>query len=71
MLVIKKQKMIRRLKQTLEIEISLGFRVVVDDNGRFELPNWKFTTAQLKVITREINRELRKSRIELGGDYYE
>lgn len=63
--------MTRRLKTKLEINISLGFTVVVGDDGRFELPNWRFTTAQLKVIAREINRELRKSRIELGDTDYE
>lgn len=49
----------------MRIKVSLGFTVDVDDSGRFELPNRRFTTTELKVVTREVNRALRKSRIEL------
>ena len=52
----------------MEIEISLGFTVVVNTNGAFELPNRLYTTAELKKITREINRALRNSLAENSVD---
>ena len=48
----------------MKIDLSLGFSVVVDERGSFELPNRRFTTTDLKKITREINRESRKNLAE-------
>ena len=48
----------------MKVKLSLGFSVDVDEQGRFELPNRRFNTAELKKITREVNRELRKNLAE-------
>lgn len=45
----------------MRIDLSIGFSVEVDELGRFELPNRTYTTADLKKIAREVNRECRKS----------
>lgn len=50
----------------MKIKISLGFEVDVDECGRFELPERKFNTTELKKIAREVNREIRDSQIDLS-----
>lgn len=51
----------------MEIKLSLGFTVVVHENGTFELPQRLYTTAELRKITTEINRTLRKSIISANA----
>lgn len=53
-----------KMEETMEIDLSLGFSVIVNEDGTFELPNRLFTTTDLKRIAREINRELRKGLAE-------
>ena len=43
----------------MRVKISLGFSVEVDEDGRFELPERKFSSAELKKVAREVNRGLR------------
>lgn len=43
----------------MRVKTSLGFSVEVDEDGRFELPARKFSSAELKKVAREVNRRLR------------
>lgn len=55
----------------MEIDLSLGFSVVVYEDGTFELPQRMYTTAELKKIAREINRTLRQEQMEGMLNYEE
>lgn len=46
---------------SMEIKTTLGFSVEVDDMGGFELPMRRYTSAELKKIAREVNRNIRLS----------
>lgn len=48
----------------IEIRLSLGFSVVVDEDGTFELPSRPFTTTELKKVVKEVNRALRYAMTE-------
>lgn len=48
----------------MKIKISLGFTVDVDEDGRFHLPDREFTTAELKRVVREVNRQMRENTAE-------
>ena len=52
---------------------TLDAEVEMDDDGRFELPNRPYTTAELNRIAREINRFLRTKIAEddIGDISYE
>lgn len=53
----------------MEIDLSLGFSVVVLEDGTFELPHRMYTTAELKKIAREINRVLRQEQMGVVLNY--
>ena len=57
------------------VKTTLGFSVEVnDDNGSFLLPQRHYTTAELKKIARDINRDMRqKHTTQLLGEvqFYE
>ena len=46
------------------VKISLGFSVEVDEDGRFSLPDRKFSASELKRVAREVNRHLRNCDVE-------
>lgn len=48
----------------MKLKISLGFLIEVDEDGRFCLPDRKFSAAELKKIAREVNRHLREQHAE-------
>ena len=55
----------------MEIQLSLGFTIEIDEAGRFELPSDRtYSTSELNRIAREVNRHLRKLSTEqlIGGE---
>ena len=55
----------------MEIQLSLGFTIEINEAGRFELPGDRtYSTSELNKIARDVNRYLRKSSIEqlIGGE---
>lgn len=48
----------------MKITIHKDLQIEVDEYGKFELPNITYTAAELNKIAREVNRAIRKSRME-------
>jgi len=42
----------------MTIKISLGFKVEINNDGRFCLPDRAYSCSELKKVAREVNRAL-------------
>lgn len=57
--------MVKQMSKVVEIKLGDDtIEVEVLDDGSFELPQRLYTTAQLKRIARDINRDMRRSAVE-------
>ena len=50
--------------EVMKITIREDLQIEVDEYGKFELPSTTYTAAELNKIAREVNRAIRKSRME-------
>ena len=48
----------------MKVNIHKDLQIEVDEYGKFELPSAIYTAAELNKIAREVNRAIRKSRME-------
>ena len=50
--------------EVMKVNIHKDLQIEVDEYGKSELPSTTYTAAELNKIAREVNRAIRKSRME-------